>query len=680
VAYLRKTLRTLILALSLSISLIAQQQIQVEVVSQQKIITTTVAADTWQFSAWTPSGGNFNGGRIIGTANDDNTSNNAIEIWELTGYSPTNSSAATISLVNALTGYGGSATFQCLGGSANTWKSYGPFSYHGKLYMDVFCQDNGPRYFGRGSTMIVSDDNGLHWANPVTYAANDYTVPHNSTTAAGDNPGTSAMLWCGSDCQTDTSNPMSRIIPIQVCQDFSVNCPTLPVSDCNTTTHVCFITERGDGTKGYLARVDMTASGDALVAANWSYWTGSGWSSSVSSISPIFNGNYSPSDPTSIGAGPGVFWAKDFDQFVMIGTLAASATSPAFLTFSTAAKPWGPWMRVYTAPETVPPGFPTPILALYNTLSGAPPHATIAIAADGGAGPVPPAFGYAPGFIEVDLERTTRTLNQTFNNNQLYGPVGDMAAETATRSSPFRFAIGSDARAIPRAGLQMFLDFFDHMGATNWPWIGSTDLLGNTYCNGGAALSSTGIMFDASHNCATPGNAPAALARDNSWTITADFSTSDITANYQSIVNVHANSTDWFGIYINANGEGTGKLSVFWVVGGALNQVTSTAEVLASGVNYHLTVTKAAGAISASNTRLYLGSMPLATNVTGNSLPTTAEGPLCFGQTNTTTDHLTGTLYGFALWNRVLSLPEIVNVYDEVKLITALPTRGVKIN
>lgn len=203
---------------------------------------------------------------------------------------------------------------------------------------------------------------------------------------------------------------------------------------------------------------------------------------------------------------------------------------------------------------------------------------------------------------------------------------------------------------------------------------------GNTYCNGGAALSSTGIMFDASHNCATPGNAPPALSGDNSWTITADFSTSDITANHQSIANIHANETDWFGIYINANGEGAGKLTAFWFIGAALNQVTSSASVLTNNVNYHLTVAKAAGAISASNTQMYIGNTVLATTVTGNSVPTTAEGPLRFGQTNTTTDHLAGTLYGFGLWNRVLAQPEIVHIYDEVKLIMALPTRGVIIN
>lgn len=321
-----------------------------------------MTGDTWHFTAWdNAGGGDFNSGHVYGTFNDGtmpagaNSAN--VAFLELTAYDPANVNNTNISLVNALTSLGAAQTTVGYCASGWTWKSDDPFVLNNNIYLLVHCMQNMAPFVRSSSTLIMSPDHGAHWCNVSHYLTGGTggvkTCDSGNWSATGDVPTVVGdMLWPGAS-KTDTTNPMAQGAFVQVCQNQSVNCPSaLTGSVCDPATFVCFNGNSGDYNNMYSARV----AGDPMVLANWQYWNGTIYQSSIgsaASVATMLHGH---------GTTPSIVYLPDFSLYLM-QTDAGTASPTSQIRFVTAPNPYGPWTDIGTAPFDQQSNFPTEMLS-----------------------------------------------------------------------------------------------------------------------------------------------------------------------------------------------------------------------------------------------------------------------------------------------------------------------------
>lgn len=325
--------------------------------------TTGLDGDTWHFTAWdNQGGGTFNGGHVYGTYNDGHmpggTNGANAAFVELTTYDPADINNTNISLVNQMTSLGGFNTggvgYCPMGWS---WKSSDPFSLNNNIYLELRCLNTTTLALS-SSTLIMSPDHGAHWCNVGHYLTGGNggvdTCDAGNWSATGDVPTVVGdMLWPGVS-NTDASNPMAEGVLVQTCQNQSVNCPSgLTSTECDPSVYMCWNSLSGDALRLYASRV----SGDPMILANWQYWDGSNYQSTLASITPIagmFGG---------FGTEPSIEYIPDAGVYLMAGNSEVTrGASPARILFSTAPHPYGPWTYVYGAPASIPTNFPTLLL------------------------------------------------------------------------------------------------------------------------------------------------------------------------------------------------------------------------------------------------------------------------------------------------------------------------------
>ncbi len=349
-----------------------------------------MTGDTWQFTAWDATGrifGTYNDGTMPGGANSAN-----IAIVELTSYDPSNVNNTNIALVNPMTSFGAAQSTVGYCAPGWTWKSDDPFAANGNLYLLVSCMQNTSGFVHGPSTLIMSPDHGAHWCNVSHYLAAGNTCTAANWSAAGDVPTSSAdMLWTGSS-KTDASNPMAQGVFVQVCQNQAVNCPpALTASACDPAVYLCF-----NGITGtYASMIAARVSGDPMILANWQYWDGASYQSSLAaavSVATLYHG---------LGVTPSIVYLPDGALYLMEGDNGATiGQTPSQIRFSVAANAYGPWTVVCTSPTTPQSNFPTAMLSRLTRLGANHYSLTTEV-----GGSYQNAAIYHPYFTDLDLNQ-----------------------------------------------------------------------------------------------------------------------------------------------------------------------------------------------------------------------------------------------------------------------------------
>jgi Concanavalin A-like lectin/glucanases superfamily len=260
---------------------------------------------------------------------------------------------------------------------------------------------------------------------------------------------------------------------------------------------------------------------------------------------------------------------------------------------------------------------------------------------------------------------------------------------------PLRFTMGAIGdKGIPRSGLVRFYDFFDHNGKTLYPVMRPRDLITGATCvpasAGGASLSSLfwvsqGLMFTNGSSffprCTTTDNWP--LTGNSAFTITLVANPSSV-GSLQVFGNLASYGTNGQGLAV---GLGVGGSGTAYIGYDNSHFVRTAAGKLTAGTYNVVTITKTAGSTSSAGTSIYVNgagvcgpAMATACTVGGGAVtPNTQAAPWIFGlYGNGSGDcvtaggncnlqlSFTGTYAAFALWNRVLSAPEVKRTCEEL--------------
>lgn len=316
------------------------------------------------------------------------TGSPAIGLTFLTAISASTPAAntTTVSLFNgsnALSSYSAAATSDC---STSDWKSGHGWVHptNGNIYINVEKQQNSAPFLVCSSTLIISDDLGLHWCNKLTWDTNSHTCPHNSTTATGDAPtvfDATTMLWQGSG-PNDSTHYMAFLSPISTGQP-GASVPSIP-GNCGGTCQL-FYNITGDDANIGLARIALTD--DPMQAANWHYYSGApggdandpaNWTTTLSSATAIYTFAAFNSIPTAT-------WLPDFSKVLVCGL----TTGAVSISCDTASSPTGPFLnksnnilpQVPTGGGVFAVGFPTLLRQTLTTVG--PGHDTIVLFTNG---------------------------------------------------------------------------------------------------------------------------------------------------------------------------------------------------------------------------------------------------------------------------------------------------------
>ena len=657
------------------------------------------SGDTYHFTAWTASGGNFSGGRVFGTYNDGGGcgSGGNIGFLELVRLDFNNKGNTRISCINGMSGYGGGSQKNYPDGwtDGNTWKSFDPISVNGVIYMNVVRQTQSNPWSASMSTIIMSPDNGAHWCNPATIARYG-SCSSSHWSSGGDAPANAAtgMMW-GS--VNDTANKMTRLTPIQYCQDES--CTGMPDGG---DQFMYFFSEDGNTHRYYLscvAKPDLPA----LDVTKWYYYKGgsapcqdsSSWSNSVEDLAVVGSGSVGRDQMGLIG---GIAYLKDIGLYV-----ASAHVRGDQLILSSAPHPWGPWKVRYVSPN----GFGRQNAIMLSTYS----------AACAGCGDNP-----RRGAVGVDAQVTIsaalpphhpalsayfRTISLQSENPLEISPVGQ---------TKLQFSGGANPRALSRPGLLWAYDFGDNLAWGNsdpsaWQSTyndeitgtnncmvtmsgGGTNSLGSQNATANIRLSKDGVNLGgiyASHITSNKGDCAAnsPLTGDPAFTLVMVVRPSSVTGNAQGIFEMGGPISAHTYLYaaINAIVHSGSHLDISDGGGRAVTGEPGWS----AGKTYVLTITKAPGVISNSTVSVYLGStkIPLAEQGSPDGAPDIGPGPVRLGCWSVRPGGCDpGDWFGaawpsvwsyFALYNRVLSPEEIGRNYLALQAAMARPPRRLTI-
>jgi len=439
-----------------------------------------------------------------------------------------------IELVNPMAGFGSNAAknvpkgwngqYTAGAGSDANWKSNNGWSENGHLFAVVYRQDtNSPLYTMHDSTIIRSDDAGLHWCNPYTlsltpagrcpataaeFAASGLASYGYSLQrlAEGDAPlppvdasysaATPAMLFQAAD-------PNAAFVPAPVltCQDESTGngvtaCPT----DNGHDTYMYMLATDGNRRRRRLARILKSkletkfSAGDFEVYTCATQWRAGGvcdgtqpehWTNVLANgtVVQFDHGAFAELHSLSSAILTPVDGAGT-RRYLLVGN-ACRQGGPCFAAAETAPKPWGPWTRTTLAPPPDNDNFFYPLMASYRLSEDG--RLTVAVAAS-------PRLAFplegSPYFYQYEFapRRTARAIGSA------------AAAERAPRGRPeaagklglhYCTAPGENA-CVPANGLVSALEFgepegFDWTnpgagGLQNWTRPYATNAVGDMVC------------------------------------------------------------------------------------------------------------------------------------------------------------------------------------------------------
>jgi hypothetical protein len=583
-----------------------------------------------------------------------------------------------MTLIDSTAGYGAFNTQNTNGWLNNaTFKSGGVSFYGSNLYFAVHLQCQATLVLdcvggvagatGVDVTILCSDDLGVHWSNPKTVAAQGGCALHNATTAGGDPPqgptADSAVMWAGQSHMSDLQ---------------FVNFAAGDSTDGNSTTVYAF-TRGTNGLNYYLSKVpkatiqDVTTwsyyvgplGGDVLNAANW---CSTSYAACAATHTVLVSGDY-PTYSGGVGYTANmVHLGAPWNVYVTAGTFNDKNAKFHQRLF------WSPSMAGPFAPVTMDGitgtgsagnglNFPQLLLDTLNVTNSTQKIGTITAISGGGA---PTSVDYSPYWSTYTLgPGSFRTSNQLNGNGMLL-----------QGASSVRLSQGMAAGSIPARGLQWLWEFNEQVSLpTAWPVSRGVELLTGTTCapTSSVTLSAIGMAFAgtggggaSATRCATSGNAPSYMQGSGGYSMFAVFRNTQ--ASTISIIMATGTGTTGtqLSLFTSANSAGD-------FYHGYYGQAAAyTAGSLLNASNYYFVgFTKAAGAISTATETFYLNGRP-ATVTTGSGTPNVAAAPFIFGANQQTAGStynspLNGTIVAAAMYNRVLSQPEVLRLYQGLK-------------
>jgi hypothetical protein len=367
-----------------------------------------LTGDTPAFTMWLPSGTFFYvppggqssapvrvQGALYGLYNDGSDPASAnlalVKLTRLDFATPKNTQ---IELVNAMTGFGSNAAqnvpagwrsqYTSGAGDDASWKANNGWSQNGHLFLPVYRQaSNSPFYTAYDSTIIRSDDGGLHWCNPYTLSLTpDGHCPSNASEFAASGLGSLGYTLerlAGGDAPLPPSDPSYSAptpsilfpaatpeasfitAPILTCQDETIGnglmtCP----SENGHDRYMYLLATDGNRRTRRLARILRSKlegkynTSDFSVYTCPTQWTSEGpcdgmqpqfWTSSLSAGTIVHFDEGTFGDMHSLSSA--VFVPQDSTgnrTYLLVGKSCGMA-GPCLAGAETSPKPWGPWTQ-----------------------------------------------------------------------------------------------------------------------------------------------------------------------------------------------------------------------------------------------------------------------------------------------------------------------------------------------
>jgi hypothetical protein len=361
------------------------------------------------------------------------------------------------------------------GASGAVWHAGEPFVRHisgaDVLYLPAFRTPNNGQPAAHDVTILRSDNGGISWKNPNTYAN------AGAADATGDFPkcdalnGTTACL--NALYLAGTPNP---IMWKALTGNVSGWKPILyvPVSGvmpttgdgCDPNTYTCFFGGEAEGT---LMRLPNVSIQDVTTAQYYTCPTLSdsfrcdsrvagSWSSTLGDRTPVYP------NVGSVYSFVTAAYLPEFKAYVSgaYNCLRGQSCPQNVNGFRWAPKPEGPWTYIAvtgTVSWQVPSFLPIPVLG-YNVISTTPPRVNVPMIAN-----TPPGLhtaGGSPYFLMWDLVSGRNGLVPGGSDTPVYNPMDILRTNSGL--------VISDSHApgtIPRNGIVAAWDFFDQTGDTS---------------------------------------------------------------------------------------------------------------------------------------------------------------------------------------------------------------------
>jgi hypothetical protein len=577
--------------------------------------------DTPHFTAWTGAkdGGNFNGGRVFGTANDTNAGcGGAIGFIELVRIDFGAKSNTKLACANPMAGYGNSGALNfppTWTDNVDSWKTFNPWSLNGTIFLPINRQTQSNPWHSSTSSIIMTPDHGAHWCNSVTY--NTYggcTSAHWSAT--GDAPANASQMMFG--VPGDTSHPNTRPMVVQFCQDQS--CNGMPFDGDN---YLYFVSATGDEKRLFSTCVAKNASSIMDKDAWWYHTTGNAncgdaasWTHNPATAVKIADNN----NHTYYGLAGSVFYLPKAGVFVL-----TSALNGDSMLLSTSQYPWGPFKRDVQFPS----GTGRQTSAILATLDGNCPGCgvearrwQVALAAA-----LP---GHSPSlttfFHQVDLSSGAAPERGR-------GRIGGLPGRIPIQGAPNRLILSGLAAAYD------FGDWLNHpLGAAAYKEANtySADLTGNGNClvtlrNNGTttvftgtqssyvSYSGEGIRLGGDYSAQITSRAgdcgwDLPISGDSAFTIQMILKPENVTGNGLPILEAMDPSINGLAVPDpRPHREFALAINSAWQAGKHLDfrdygpQYVSTSPSWNANSYYLLTIVKTPGPVSTSTVKIYLG-------------------------------------------------------------------------
>ena len=694
-------------------------------------------ADTLYFTGWFANANMLpftNGLPIVGTLNDftSKTCSGNFAVIQLAAFSWVNRNAGKVQEVNCMSAFNSGIDApagwygHCTSGDNSpgcVWHSRSSFVRGGVWYVPVMRQIPAGTASTRDVTLIKSTDGGATWRNPYTVAQGGPASPNgdpplcNATASGAGNPCTHAS-YPGSIMWPAVSGNLVAWQAVQYGQDWGTGNPatTMPadVTDgCDPRTYTCFV---GDPLDRSLMRV-LNSDLPLLDVTKYQYYT-------CPSISDTYKcpgsdpASWSPNyaDRTEIGP-PVKLWIwsnpvtyiKEFKSYLMVAGVGDG------MVFLTAPNIQGPWTFVKAHFNTGQGfGFTAPVLGVgYEVVTSSPPRIKLTMASD--RTDLDSSHQGSLRFDQFDIV-LGRTPTNGLNTNQFIVPG------YGTLGAPLIYSDSHAPRTIPRKGLELGFDFYDHAGLSpssgivgmrdyakdgimmvpchgpglcDWH-MGhgiSSQSFGVQIVNTGYQASMTTMRHEFPQTSAiaaantttaglTPANAPAAMQGNGTYTVVAVLSRTSGTDQQTPLWSTGVNSDSASSMIALSYPNATGVLELGWGLGNRWRYNSSWA--MTNGLWYFIACTVQAS-----------GNTPLASMWVGENgalvdkiagvsrtssggspspTPAVALSPLTLAL-YTNGRHVSASYGGLYVYSRVLGRAELGFVYQTLK--AEMARRGV---
>lgn len=516
-------------------------------------------------------------------------------------------------------------------GDGASWKTGGLFSDHGNLYLSVTREQDSSPFVGQDSSLIMSQNSGSTWCN-YTHVVSQACSGNSSTAGeTADVPSSGESMW-------PTLNMESEV---WYCVDNSISCPSV---DSNSTYAYLFGVTSAEYMQTIMMRVPLTELAD-LNASEYQYWTGSTWSSSITSATPIIT------LPTIINQ---MWYDSTLGYYIALGSMGIAGSGGIYseITVSYAQHPWGPWTTTQALP-TNDQGYSLVVQAQLEDKTVIGGCTVYPLTTSGSysysQNSTPLQNNYSTQiasiqFCPVSASVTPRTVQHTAGGiiqNDLY--------------QEFNFAPRADAVVSDSSGQ-------GHNG-TSYGGGGTTQQYSGPYSSQGLA------GFDQNQN-------PHDFHVDTGNNYTGTSFTLVIAFNHQGPV-VDNETMLWNqtgvgsagGLCICRDGATVGAWSIH------LDKVTSSDVTLTDNAWNELIIVRNGTATSVYDSNSFSGNTatPILTFTTaGDAL---AGGAIFFGDTGTTSDYFSGSLGYYAFYSRALSTQELI--YNQSVILPRLERKGI---